>query len=106
MPADLREIVSGVCEAENARGMAEADWMNALALDGIEKKHGITLVRFGDDVLAAARAAADEVLAEAADGDAATRQIHESYVSARRRSVAWGRVARHAVLDAQLQSAG
>ncbi len=106
LPADLREIVSAVCEAENARGMAEADWMNALALDGIEEKYGITLVRFGNDVLAAARAAADEVLAEAAAGDAATRQIYESYMSARRRSVAWGRVARHAVLDAQLRSAG
>jgi TRAP-type mannitol/chloroaromatic compound transport system substrate-binding protein len=103
LPADLQAVVATVCDAENARGMAEADWQNAATLDGIEAKHGVKLRRFDDSILRAASAAAQEVLADVATTGAVAGRIHESYVAARARSVAWGRVARHAVLDAQLR---
>ncbi len=106
LPDDLREIVAAVCEAENARGLAEADWRNAEALADIEAKHGVRLRRFGDDILAAAGRAAREVLAEVGAGDPLARRIHDSYLAARRASLAWARVARHAVLDAELRFAG
>ena len=103
LPADLKAIVATVCDAENARGMAEADWQNAATLDGIEEEHGVKLRRFDDSILRAASAAAEEVLADVATTGAVAGRIYESYVAARARSVAWGRVARHAVLDAQLR---
>ncbi len=103
LPADLKAVVATVCDAENVRGMAEADWQNAATLDGIEEKHGVKLRRFDDSILRAASAAAEEVLADVATTGAVARRIYESYVAARARSVAWGRVARHAVLDAQLR---
>jgi TRAP-type mannitol/chloroaromatic compound transport system substrate-binding protein len=103
LPADLKEVVAAVCQAENARGMAEADWQNAATLDGIEAKHGVELRRFDDSILKAARAAAEEVLADVAATEPVARRIYDSYLAARARSVAWGRVARHAVLDAQLR---
>ncbi len=103
LPDDLKEIVAAACEAENARGLAEADWQNAQALAGIETKHGVQLRRFSDDILGAARRAAEEVLAEVGRSNALARRIYRSYVTARAGSLAWGRVARHAVLDAQLR---
>jgi TRAP-type mannitol/chloroaromatic compound transport system substrate-binding protein len=103
LPADLKEVVATVCDAENARGMAEADWQNAATLDGIEDEHGVKLRRFDDSILRAASAAAEEVLADVAATGAVAGRIYDSYVAARTRSVAWGRVARHAVLDAQLR---
>ena len=106
LPDDLREIVAAVCEAENARGLAEADWRNAEALGDIETKHGVQLRRFGDDILAAAGRAAGQVLAEVGAGGALAGRIHDSYLAARRASLAWARVARHAVLDAELRFAG
>lgn len=103
LPDDLKAIVATVCEAENARGMAEADWQNAATLEGIEEKHGVALRRFDDSILRAAAAAAEEVLADLAARDPLAGRIHESYMTARRRSIAWARVARHAVLDAELR---
>jgi TRAP-type mannitol/chloroaromatic compound transport system substrate-binding protein len=103
LSGDLREIVAAACEAENARGMAEADWQNAASLDGIEEKHGVKLRRFDDEILKAARVAAEEVLADLGATSPLAGRILESYIVARDRSLAWARVARHAILDAQLR---
>ncbi len=103
LPADLKEVVATACEAENARGLAEADWQNARTLETIEAEHGVTLRRFGDDILAAAGRAAVEVLAEVGASDPLAGRIHSSYLTARDRALAWGRVARHAVLDTELR---
>ncbi len=103
LPADLRDLIEAVCEAENVRGMAEADWQNAASLDGIEARHGVKLRRFPDEILAAAHAATTEVLAELAASDALAGRIHDSYERARRRALGWARVSRHAVLDAELR---
>ncbi|MDH3472521.1 MAG: TRAP transporter substrate-binding protein [Rhodospirillales bacterium] len=103
LPDDLKEITAAACEAENARGLAEADWQNAQSLIDIEAKHGVKLRRFGDDILAAAGKAAEEVLAELGAGDALAGRIHASYLAARAASLGWAKVARHAVLDAELR---
>ncbi len=103
LPEDLRAIVAAACEAENARGLAEADWQNARSLEDIEAKHGVKLRRFSDEILGAARKAAEEVLAEVGRSTDLAGRIYRSYVTARAGSLAWGRVARHAVLDAQLR---
>ena len=103
LPADLQAIVAAACEAENARGMAEADWHNAQALAALEAE-GVKLRRFPDDLLAAARVASDDVLSDLAARDPMARRIWDSYRVARGAAVAWGRVSRHAVLDSQLRA--
>lgn len=105
LPDDLRELVATVCEAENLRGLAEADWQNALSLESLERERGVKLRRYPDAILAAAYEATDEVLAERAGRDALAGRIHRSYQEARRRALAWARVARHAVLDTELRLA-
>ncbi len=102
LPPDLRDLVRAVCEAENVRGMAEADWQNAASLDGIEARHGVKLRRFPDVFLAAAHAQTRDVLAELAARDPLAGRIHDSYQEARRRALGWARVSRHAILDAEL----
>lgn len=103
LPDDLRQIVAVACEAENLRGMAEADWHNAVALAKLEQRKDIALRGFPGDILKAARAKTEDVLAEMAGRDALAGRIYKSYVTARKQSIAWGRVARHAILDAQLR---
>ena len=103
LPADLRAIVTAACEAENARGLAEADWQNARSLAEIEPKYGVKLRRWGGDILAAASKAAEEVLAEVGAADDLSGRIHRSYRAARRAWTAWAKVSRHAVLDAQIR---
>ncbi|MCG8354524.1 MAG: ABC transporter substrate-binding protein, partial [Kiloniellales bacterium] len=105
LPDDLRELVATVCEAENLRGLAEADWQNALSLESLERERGVKLRRYPDAILDAAYEATDAVLAERAGRDALAGRIHRSYQEARRRALAWARVARHAVLDTELRLA-
>ena len=102
LPADLQALVATVCAAENQRGLAEADWQNALTLKSMIEEGRVQLRRYPEPVLAAAREAADEVLAELAARDDLNRRLHESYEAARALWLDWGRVARHAVLDAQI----
>lgn len=103
LPEDLQGLVATVCAAENQRGLAEADWQNALTLEAMVGEGRVQLRRYPDALLAAAGAAAREVLAELAAADPLNARIHESYENARRLWLGWGRVARHAILDAQIR---
>lgn len=102
LPDHLRAIVVAACEAENARGLAEADWMNAEALAALEAE-GVALRRFPDDILEAAYRTSIDVLDELGAGDPLAGRILQSYRQAQRRALAWARVGRHAVLDAALR---
>ena len=104
LPEDLQALVSTVCAAENQRGLAEADWQNAVTLEAMQAEGRIALRRYPDDLLVAAGKASREVLAELAAADEMAGKILPSYDTARRLWLGWGRVARHAVLDAQIRS--
>ena len=104
LPADLQALVAMACAAENQRGLAEADWQNAVTLEAMQAEGKVQFRRFPDDVLAAAAVAARDVLEELAEKDDLSRRIHDSYEEARRLWLSWGRVARHAVLDSQIKS--
>ena len=102
LPEDLRALVAQACAAENLRGQAEADWRNAETLLRMRREGKVALRRFPDEVLRAARAAAEEVLAELAESSEIAGRIHRSYRMAQEAALAWGEVSRHAILDAQL----
>ncbi|MEX2629593.1 MAG: TRAP transporter substrate-binding protein [Tistlia sp.] len=103
LPDDLRSLVEIACEAENNRGLAEAEWFNAQALQRLEAG-GTELLQFPADLLQAARRESEDVLDRVADGDPLFGRILESWRAAREASIAWGRVSRHALLGAQLAS--
>ena len=103
LPGDLQALLATVCAAENLRGLAEADWQNARTLEAMTEEGRIALRRYPDEILAAAGAAARRVLAELAASSPLNQRLHDSYEEARRLWLGWGRVARHAVLDAQIR---
>lgn len=103
LPGDLRGLVETACEAENNRGLAEAEWFNAQALKDLEDS-GTELLRFPDAVLQSARGEAGAVLDGVAAEDPLYGRILHSWRDAREASVAWGQVSRHALLGVQLAS--
>jgi TRAP-type mannitol/chloroaromatic compound transport system substrate-binding protein len=105
LPKDLRQLVNIVCAAENQRGLSEAEWFNALTLSKIEQDQSVALRRFPPEVLNAARETATEVLTEVAAKNDIAGRIYESYDAARTAAIGWGRVSRHALLEAQLNGA-
>ncbi len=101
LPGELQAVVADACAAENAFTLAEADWRNGQALATLVDQHGVTLRRWPDGVVAAAREqAADLLAAFAADGGIGQR-IHASYLEALRRVEPWSRVSVEAYLAAR-----
>ncbi|MDX5594111.1 TRAP transporter substrate-binding protein [Pseudovibrio sp. SPO723] len=76
---DLRLIVEEACRSENAQALAEANWMNAQALEMLSAEEGIKTDRFPEAVVTAMRQLSAEVLEEYASKDELTAQIFESY---------------------------
>ena len=101
LAADLQAIVAHACAAEANYALAEMERLNAQALGALVKEHGVKLTAFPDDVVAAARKEAADVLGGfAARGDI-TGKIAGSYDAFRERSAPWSRVSIEAVLRAR-----
>lgn len=98
LPDDLMLIVANAAAAENAVSLAEAELQNARALAALTGEHGVKLVRFPDDLVAAAREAAADLLADIARRDDIARRIAESYEAMRTGAVDWSRVSAQAFL--------
>jgi TRAP-type mannitol/chloroaromatic compound transport system substrate-binding protein len=101
LPGDLQAVVSHVLASENIRGLAEAEWQNAIYLDVLTKEKGATLKAYPDDVLAAARGAADAVFDDLAGKSEIAGEIIASYRAARARIQPWSKVSQAALLAAR-----
>ncbi len=99
---DQRRAIEVACSAEAARTLAEHTWRNAEALKVLKEKRGVRVLPYPADVLAAARKAADEVLAELAAKDAMSEKIVKSWLAARNHLSPWEDVALRAFLDARV----
>ncbi len=102
LTADQRRAIEVACSAEAARTLAEHTWRNAEALKVLKEKHGVHVTAYPADVLAAARKAADEVLAELAAKDEMSGKIVKSWLAAREHLSPWNDVALRAFLDARV----
>lgn len=89
LPGDLQAMVAAACREEAALGLAEADWMNGAALQRLAADPGVTVSTFPDDVLAAARRAADQLFADLSAQSADTAAVLASYAAARRTLGRW-----------------
>lgn len=92
LPDDLKAIVADACRAEHAAGLADAERLNAPALDALTARHGVRILQFPDVVMEAARAAAEEALRELAARDAMTARIADSYRATLESGAGWSRV--------------
>jgi TRAP-type mannitol/chloroaromatic compound transport system substrate-binding protein len=101
LDGDLRAIVVNACAAENAFAVAETERENARALKVLVEKHGVQVRPFPDDVIAAARVAAAEVLDGFAEAGGISERIVSSYREALDDAQRWSRVSTQAFLAAR-----
>ncbi len=99
---EQRRAIEVACSAEAARTLAEHTWRNAEALKALKEKHGVRVMAYPADVLAAARKIADDVLADLAAKDALSGKIVTSWLAARDHLAPWNDVALRAFLNARL----
>ena len=78
LPDDLKAVVAAACEAEDTLMLAEMTARNQQALHELVTKHGVQVLPFPDEVLAAIKQASAEVLDETAARDPLTKKIHRS----------------------------
>ena len=79
LPQDLQQIVAGACEATSHNMLAEFTARNQQALRQLVDEHGVQLLPFPDDVLAALRETADAVVRELAEADEMAGKVYASY---------------------------
>jgi TRAP-type mannitol/chloroaromatic compound transport system substrate-binding protein len=101
LPPDLQAVVANACAAENAYTLAEADWRDGEALTTLVQQHGVELRRWPEDIVAAARSAATELLASFDKAGGIEQRVHRSYTGAMSRIQPWSRVSAAAYLEAR-----
>jgi len=100
LPADLKAVVENACRAEASFALAETEWQNAAALEALERD-GVEIRRWPADIVAAARVAADEVLAEFDAAGGIGQRIYRSFLEMKQRSVKWSALSAQAFLQAR-----
>jgi TRAP-type mannitol/chloroaromatic compound transport system substrate-binding protein len=98
---DLKAIVAHACATEANYALAEMERLNAQALAALTGEHGVKLAAFPDDLVAAARKQARDVLGELGQRSTITARVHASYTAFRERSAPWSRLSIEAVLRAR-----
>ncbi len=92
LPDDIRQIIDTACIAEHAYSLTEIDKSNPEALHKLVAAHGTQVFQFPDDVMSAARKAADEVLDDLAQHDDITNRITRSFRETKDTQIEWSRV--------------
>ncbi len=101
LPGDLQQIVLVACKAANMDMISEYTARNNQALDTLINKHHVKVLPLPDGVLKRLRELSDEVVAELAGKDAATKKIYDSVMQFRKQVTQWGNVSEHAFLKAR-----
>src|SRR5215470_8527420 len=98
---DLKAVIAQACAAEASFALAEMDRLNVEALAALTGRYNVQLKTFPDDVIAAARDQAADVLNGVAARSDIARRIHASYTAFRERMASWSRISLRAVLQAR-----
>jgi TRAP-type mannitol/chloroaromatic compound transport system substrate-binding protein len=98
---ELKAVVAHACATEANYALAEMERLNATALEALVNEHKVKLAVFPEDLIAAARKQANDVLGELAGRSAMTGKVHASYVAFRERTATWSRVSIESVLRAR-----
>jgi TRAP-type mannitol/chloroaromatic compound transport system substrate-binding protein len=95
---DLKAIVAHACATEANYALSEMERLNAAALSALTKEHNVKLVAFPQDLVAAARKQAADVLGELSARNAISGKVYSSYRAFRDQTAPWSQVSIEAVL--------
>ena len=98
LPGDLKSVITHACATEANYALAEMERLNAQALAALIKEHNVKLAAFPEDLIAAARVQASDVLGEMAGRSAAAGKVHASYAAFLERTAPWSRISIESVL--------
>jgi TRAP-type mannitol/chloroaromatic compound transport system substrate-binding protein len=98
---ELKAVITHACATEANYALAEMERLNAQALAALVDEHKVKLSAFPEDLIAAARKQASDVLGELAGKSAITGKVHASYVVFRDRTAPWSRISIESVLRAR-----
>ncbi|HET9715258.1 MAG TPA: TRAP transporter substrate-binding protein [Pseudolabrys sp.] len=101
LPDDLKAVVAHACATEAGYALAEMERLNVQALAALVSEHQVKLVQFPDDLIAAARKQAVDIVGELTSGSAIGAKVHASYASFKERTAPWSRISIEAVLQAR-----
>lgn len=96
-----KEIFQTATAAQNDLTYAEFNARNARALDTLINEHGVQLKRFSDEILTRMAELSAEVMEEAANSDAITREVYESFKASRASSMRWNAISEMAFTSAR-----
>jgi len=92
LPADLQAIVKTAAMACNLESHTWCEANNASALRDLVDNSGVTAQVLPADVVAELRRVTDEVLAEGAAADPATKKVHDAYMAFKKEHDEWASV--------------
>lgn len=101
LPDDLQAIVEGAAQSVNEELLAEYALLNSQALVTLASEHGTEFRKLPDDVLAALKQAAEQIVAAHAGGDLLAQQVYLSYLGFREQSRQWQRISELAFVQAR-----
>lgn len=101
LPKDLQIIVKNACKVVNQDMLAEYTARNNAALHSLVNKHKVNLRPFPDPVIKKLARLSDEVVAEIAKGDKASRKVYNSFLKFRDQARAWHDISEAAYMRAR-----
>ncbi len=99
LPADLQAIVATACQATGSQMLAEYAARNQAALETLVNQHGVKLRAFPDEVMAALRTTADQVLKDLVAEDDFSRKVFDSFSQYRKQVRESSRLTEQAYLN-------
>lgn len=103
LPKDLQAIVKTAARAANQDMLDEYTARNNAALTELVEKHKVDVRRLPDDVLNKLRDLSDEVIAEVAANDPASKKVYESFKDYREKVMAYHAISEQAFINARSQ---
>lgn len=101
LPADLQAIVTTAAKAVNIDMLAEYTARNNAALTELVDKHGVDVRELPADVLSKLKTISEEVVAEAANADLASKKVYDSYIQYRDSVVKYHSISEQSFINAR-----
>jgi TRAP-type mannitol/chloroaromatic compound transport system substrate-binding protein len=101
LPKDLQAIVTTAAKAINIDMLAEYTARNNAALTELVDKHGVDVRELPADVLDKLRILSEEVVAEAANADPASKKVYDSYIKYRDSVVKYHSISEQSFINAR-----
>lgn len=82
-------VIRNACAAENAFTASEYNYKNASALNTLVTKHKVKVRTFAPEIMKALAKTSEQVIADAAKGDAFTGKVYKSFKASLANSMEW-----------------